>query len=518
MLHFQSTFRPQFFRISPKVEEYPVLIDELKKNIELLNEEQIDASILEYIDPSLGTFARVFVPQRVFQKNPQIEPYRDWLVKNQENNTVLRAEFTEFLPCLFLPIQPTDNVLIINQKEGVSTQFILDQISSGVIVSNITDIKKQRNKINGDTSKLVTISYPPEKIPEFPSKFDKILCNPPNTRDGALHNSPGQESSWKIDNSIPMHQIQKKTLIRSLQLLNVGGYCVYTTDSFSPYENEAVINTVLKSLDGAVEIVDCTEVYPEIDRKQGLTKWKTDVFDDDPNQETEASISPAELVDGINNCMRFYPQQIYDNGIFIAVLKKNNDFAYDPLNEEVDVKDQYTVTDVSIIDNYINFFGLNEEIRTMNFLSQETLNIANVFYISDNLLQFLNGLDISKLKICFIGQKAFSYAVKYPEEAPIPSVETIPAAMRNPSKRVLTLSLNGFKAIVASQNRIEIQHLSEGIIRDMSNMQTGGIYIEIEGYGIITGALWKAPYIRLLNKKNITEKEVRIVEAALSSK
>jgi hypothetical protein len=40
----------------------------------------------------------------------------------------------------------------------------------------------------------------------------------------------------------------------------------------NPIENEAVINSVVTQLDGSVEIVDCTDQFPQLNRSPGLVE------------------------------------------------------------------------------------------------------------------------------------------------------------------------------------------------------------------------------------------------------
>lgn len=49
-----------------------------------------------------------------------------------------------------------------------------------------------------------------------------------------------------------MFRIQYRILKRGLELLNVGGRLVYSTCSFNPVENEAVVNRILTDAKGIV--------------------------------------------------------------------------------------------------------------------------------------------------------------------------------------------------------------------------------------------------------------------------
>jgi 16S rRNA C967 or C1407 C5-methylase (RsmB/RsmF family) len=60
-----------------------------------------------------------------------------------------------------------------------------------------------------------------------------------------------------------------------LELLKVGGIIVYSTCSFNPIENEAVVASVLAEVEnGCFEIVDVSNQLPALERKSGLLSWK----------------------------------------------------------------------------------------------------------------------------------------------------------------------------------------------------------------------------------------------------
>lgn len=83
--------------------------------------------------------------------------------------------------------------------------------------------------------------------------------------------------------------------LRGAQLTKVGGRIVYSTCSFNPVENEAVVAEVLRrangkpswikiygyeahfSLQGALVLKDVSDQLPELKRKPGLTSWKVNI-------------------------------------------------------------------------------------------------------------------------------------------------------------------------------------------------------------------------------------------------
>lgn len=63
-------------------------------------------------------------------------------------------------------------------------------------------------------------------------------------------------------------------LQRGVQMLKVGGRIVYSTCSFNPMENEAVVAEMLNRANGSLELVDVSHELPLLKRRPGLSSWK----------------------------------------------------------------------------------------------------------------------------------------------------------------------------------------------------------------------------------------------------
>ncbi|PFH33172.1 putative tRNA (cytosine(34)-C(5))-methyltransferase [Besnoitia besnoiti] len=182
-----------------------------------------------------------------------------------------------------------------------------------------------------------------------PLLFDCVLCDVPCSADGTLRKARSLWTRWHSNQGLGCHRLQLQILLRGIKLCKVGGRIVYSTCSFNPVENEAVVAAALEKTKGAVELVDCTEVLPSLQRRPGLNTWRVywqkefyDKFEDVPDtsaarQKIRATIfprfraaaaaggegeQPTQEAPPLHRCMRFLPHLNNTGGFFVAVLEK----------------------------------------------------------------------------------------------------------------------------------------------------------------------------------------------------
>jgi 16S rRNA C967 or C1407 C5-methylase (RsmB/RsmF family) len=74
--------------------------------------------------------------------------------------------------------------------------------------------------------------------------FDRVLVDAPCSGEGTLRRRRRQRP-WQPDHGYRMAAAQQKLLSRALDLVKPGGTVVYSTCTFAPEENEAVLDAVL---------------------------------------------------------------------------------------------------------------------------------------------------------------------------------------------------------------------------------------------------------------------------------
>lgn len=107
-------------------------------------------------------------------------------------------------------------------------------------------------------------------------KFDRILADVPCSGDGTARKNIGVWRDWAPTNPLGLHMIQVRILVRSLQMLKVGGRVVYSTCSMNPIENEAVVAAAMDRCGGLekVDLIDCSHMLPGLKRNGGVKSWQ----------------------------------------------------------------------------------------------------------------------------------------------------------------------------------------------------------------------------------------------------
>lgn len=251
-----------------------------------------------------------------------------------------------------------------------------DGRTTGLVVANDADYKRAQMLIhqlkrlsspnlivtNHDATMFPSIKLPSESIIDGTSstskylKFDRILADVPCSGDGTCRKNVNVWKDWTPGNALGLFSTQVRILVRALQLLKVGGRAVYSTCSMNPVENEAVISTAIKRCGGLsnLELVDCSDLLPKLQRRPGLRNWKVmdktggswqswddfQAFVSEDNFESLGKLNEgmfpcsgdAEALP-LERCMRVYPHLQDTGGFFIAVLAKKTEIRAKPESE-----------------------------------------------------------------------------------------------------------------------------------------------------------------------------------------
>jgi NOL1/NOP2/sun family putative RNA methylase len=137
------------------------------------------------------------------------------------------------------------------------------------------------------------------RLPKLDIHADAVLLDAPCTGEGLIPLDPSRKQSRTLEDISTLTQVQRKLIVAASQLLREGGVLVYSTCSFAPEENEAIIDFALQRC--PLRII---ETHLPIGGS-GLTTF----FD----QQVDKSLRMAR---------RFYPYKHQMEGFFICRMVK----------------------------------------------------------------------------------------------------------------------------------------------------------------------------------------------------
>ena len=141
-----------------------------------------------------------------------------------------------------------------------------------------------------------------------PEAFDRVLVDAPCSTEGRFRtHDPETTAYWSPRKVKEMRSKQVKLLWAGIQALKPGGTLVYSTCTFSPEENEGVIEKALGTFGDAIEVVDAglpTSGPVAAQSLPGLTEWRGRVYPE-----------------AVANTRRVLPNGIFE-GFFLARIAK----------------------------------------------------------------------------------------------------------------------------------------------------------------------------------------------------
>jgi tRNA (cytosine34-C5)-methyltransferase len=219
-------------------------------------------------------------------KHAPVKRFHAALLAATDAGVVDRQEGVSMLPVLFLDVAPSHHVLDMCASPGSKTTQVLDFLAGdGLVVANDLDKKRAYmlvHRLSRNTLRHAVVTcgsgtaFPGlyhDGVLQRANCFDRVLCDVPCSGDGTLRKSQQLWKDWHIGQGLTLHPVQLALALRGAALLKVGGLLVYSTCSFNPVENEAVVAELLRRSDGALELVDVAEKLPLLVTRKGRTTW-----------------------------------------------------------------------------------------------------------------------------------------------------------------------------------------------------------------------------------------------------
>ncbi|OZJ03575.1 hypothetical protein BZG36_03041 [Bifiguratus adelaidae] len=324
---------------------------------------------LSWYPNDLGWFFKV--SRKELRKSEEVKKFHQFIVSETEVGNISRQEAVSMIPPLLLDVRPHQSVLDMCAAPGSKTGQILEaihandrqnELPTGIVIANDADYKRAQMLVH-QTKRLqspcfLVMNHNAQHFPNIhvkhegseemlPLKFDRVLCDVPCSGDGTFRKNEAIWKTWSVGDGLGLHTMQLLILLRGIQLLKVGGRLVYSTCSFNPIENEAVVAALLQQSKGSVRLVDVSENLPQLKRRQGVSHWRVmnkekewvESFESIPERQRRRfspTMFPPSDIDlyHMERCLRIYPHDQDTGGFFVAVLEKTTPMTHtDKLSE-----------------------------------------------------------------------------------------------------------------------------------------------------------------------------------------
>ncbi|GAP82623.1 putative nol1 nop2 sun family protein [Rosellinia necatrix] len=345
-------------------------------------------------------------PKQVVRKFPPFASFQKFLVSETSIGNISRQELVSMIPPLVMDVKPGMSVLDLCAAPGSKSAQLLEMIHSGeearvrkflesfgeatlpgneqedadplqdsaddgratgLLIANDVEYKRCHMLVHqlkrlSSPNLIVTnhdaTLFPPLRIsrdPDNPNvprylKFDRILADVPCSGDGTLRKNADLWKNWQPGNALGLHATQSRILVRALQLLKVGGRVVFSTCSMNPVENESIVVSAIERCGGpdVVEIIDCKDRLPLLERYPGMHQWQImdksgkiwNSWEEVQQHVLNGGQAPGKIAQTmfprpdtsncsglpLDRCMRVYAHQQDTGGFFITVLEKKKEF------------------------------------------------------------------------------------------------------------------------------------------------------------------------------------------------
>jgi NOL1/NOP2/sun family putative RNA methylase len=253
------------------------------------NEERPTTFRINTLKPSNSTMKERLEPQGfkienvlwnkdafILRKGRQKDLEKTDLYKNGE---IYVQGLSSMVPPLVLAPEPGDKVLDLTAAPGSkTTQMAALMKNQGQIIANDNNaIRLEKLKANaalqGATNVAVLEAGEGGMVwKENHEAFDKVLLDAPCSSEGRFQlDTPSTYGYWREDTNRKMAKDQRRLLKSAVLSVKPGGTLVYSTCTFSPEENEMVVQWALETYGDALEIQDVTLPMPLHTR--GITQW-----------------------------------------------------------------------------------------------------------------------------------------------------------------------------------------------------------------------------------------------------
>lgn len=185
---------------------------------------------------------------------------------------------------------------------GGKSTLLLDMLAEGSIVVSNEVVRHRANILTENIQKWgspysVVTTAMPDRLGKLEDTFDLLLVDAPCSGEGMFRKDHSAREEWTPTAPASCAQRQRSILRDIWPALRPGGTIIYSTCTFSPEENEDIVDYITELGATAIEL---DGLYPSIMR------------------------SPYSA----HPCYRMMPHRVEGEGLFMAILRKDDTEAH----------------------------------------------------------------------------------------------------------------------------------------------------------------------------------------------
>ncbi len=280
-------------------------------------------------------------------------------------------EPSAMLPGAVIGVKPGDKVLDLCAAPGGKTVQMATQMQGqGLLVAN--DINSERVKalvknveLAGVRNAIVLNETPDKLAVNFENYFDKIMVDAPCSGEGMFRKDEDAIKSWEKYKCEKCCTMQWDILQKVDTMLKPGGIILYSTCTFSPEEDELMIERFMDEHKGNYELV---EIPKAGGIEGGRTHWSKGGYD-------------------FGKTARLWPHRLNGEGHFAALLRKkdseeNTSSHADSLYKSADKSQAAKINDIRDVKEYNSqlgeFLENNTNLSLEGYLFQKGVNLYHL--------------------------------------------------------------------------------------------------------------------------------------------
>jgi len=196
-----------------------------------------------------------------------------------EQGLIYFQNLSSMVPVLHLAPQAHETILDLTAAPGSKTLQIATLMKNTGWISAVENVKarffklKDNLKTQGASNVHTYLMDGARVWSKCPEHFDRVLLDAPCSTESRFQLSkPASYAYWSERKIKEMATKQRKLIYSAVQSLKPGGTLIYSTCSFAPEENEAIIHAILHKFPQALT-VEAIEL-PFTNWQAGLSQWK----------------------------------------------------------------------------------------------------------------------------------------------------------------------------------------------------------------------------------------------------